>query len=78
MARWHLWHGNWWMVQASLAGWFSLGIHIEPRRRTSPNGGYGPYVDLHLGVVILSLGRNPVWSGDLEAGVSVSRGGRSA
>ncbi len=66
------------MVQACFGGWFSLGLHVEPRRRLGYQGAYGPYVDLHLGCFVLSLGVNPVWSGEIEAHVSVSRGGWDA
>jgi len=64
------------MVQAALNGWFSLGIHVDPRRRQTASGHhYGPYIDLHLGILILSFGVNPVYSGEIEASCSVSRGG---
>ena len=68
---WHLHHGSWWMIQWSFDGWFSLGIHIEPRKLPR----YGPYVDLHLGCCIVSVGRNPAYSGEFQRSVSVSRGG---
>lgn len=74
---WHLWHGRWWMVQACFDGWLSLGIHVDPRRRRTAEGErYAPYVDLHLGCFIVSLGVNPVRSGEIEASVGVSRGGK--
>lgn len=75
--RWYLAHGSWWMVQACFDGWFSLGIHIDGKRRINAGNGrrFGPYVDLHLGCVILSLGVNPVWTSEVERPKSFSRGG---
>lgn len=65
------------MVQWCLGGWLSLGIHIDFKTRYTgiPPVAYGPYVDLHLIVAILSLGRNPRYSGDIQTNCSVSRGG---
>jgi len=57
--RWGVRYGAWWMLQYSLDGTFSFGIHVDPRRRFSDTGPYGPYVDLHLGVGVLSLGYHP-------------------
>ena len=69
-------YSRWWAVQWVLDGWFSLGIHIDFRHRRADSGRtYGPYLDLHLGVVVLSLGWQPIYSGDLERALSVSRGG---
>ena len=59
MAKWHLKHGSWWMVQWSWAGWLSLGIHIDPRIHRSEENNFGPYVDFHIGPAIVSLGRCP-------------------
>jgi hypothetical protein len=41
------------------------------------NGGvrYGPYVDLHVGPVIASVGRNPIYAGEIDLLQSYSRGG---
>lgn len=79
MSAWHIYYGPWWMVQWSLDGWFSLGIHVDFKTRHMAHGlKYGPYVDLHIGCAILSIGRNPVYSGDLERAISVSRGGIKA
>ena len=76
MAGWHLKHGSWWMVQWSVDGWVSLGVHLDCRHRYRADGQcYGPYVDVHLGCVIISLGHHPQFSGELEKSVSVSRGG---
>lgn len=78
---WHLKHGPWWAVQWCRDGWYSLGIHLETKTRTTWRGPdhepvpYGPYVDLHVGWLILSVGRNPAYAGELEASTSVSRGG---
>jgi hypothetical protein len=70
---WHRRYGDWWMVQWELDGWISLGIHIDFRHHRGINGHtYGPYVDLHLGVLILSLGRHPVYAGELDLKTSVA------
>ena len=65
------------MFQWCLDWWFSVGMHVELKTRVNAQNGkkFGPYVDLHLGCVILSLGRNPVYSGELECSTSTSRGG---
>ncbi|MDP9145913.1 MAG: hypothetical protein M3N43_14690 [Actinomycetota bacterium] len=74
---WGVRYGRWWSVQWVLDGWFSLGVHVDLKRRTHlVVGTYGPYIDVHLGVVIVSVGNNPAYSGDLERALSVSRGGR--
>lgn len=73
---WHLKHGSWWMVQWAFDGWVSLGIHLDWRRRVTGKGvRYGPYVDFHLVVAIVSFGVNPAYAGDLDAMASFSRGG---
>jgi hypothetical protein len=63
------------MVQVVLDGWLSLGVHLDFKHRCADLGTYGPYIDLHLGVVILSLGWRPYLSGDLERAAGYSRGG---
>lgn len=74
---WHLRYGSWWALQWCADGWLSLGLHVDPRTRRHARTGlvYGPYLDLHLLIVIVSLGRRPQLSGELERSVSVSRGG---
>lgn len=77
--RWGIASGRLWAVQYVLDGWLSLGIHLDLKhRRTDAGRSYGPYVDLHLGVVVVSLGWNPAYSGDLERAISASRGGLEA
>jgi hypothetical protein len=72
---WHRRYGKWWMVQGAWDGWFSLGIHIDFRHRRRGDGlAYGPYGDLHLGWVIVSLGLNPVYAGEIELKTSVAIG----
>ena len=68
------------MIQWQVNGWFSLGTHLDWRRRRTARDGirYGPYVDFHLGVLIISLGVNPVYSGELDSSVNVGRGGLRA
>lgn len=74
---WHVWHGRWWMLQASFDGWFSLGIHIDPRFRRMAKTGerYAPYVDIHLACFVFSFGIRPYLSGERDLKHSVSRGG---
>lgn len=71
MARWYIKHGSWWMVQWSFDWWFSLGIHIDLRRRDR----YGPYVDVHAGPCILSVGRHPIYTDREESRLTFGRGG---
>jgi len=76
MARWGIRYGSWWAVQWVLDGWLSFGVHVDLRRRPHAGvGTYGPYIDLHVGVLILSIGNQPAYSGDLERALSISRGG---
>lgn len=64
MAYWHISHGSWWTWQWCWDGFFSLGIHVDFRRRFTGStlDPYGPYLDIHLGPAILSLGYWPVRS----------------
>lgn len=72
---WGIRYGRHWAVQWRLDGCLSLGIHLEPRRRPHDVvGSYGPYLDLHLLVITLSIGNQPAYSGDLERALSISRG----
>jgi len=77
---WYIIHGKYWMIQFSNMGWISLGIHIDPRcRRTGKtNQRYGPYIDLHLICVIISVGIRPYLSGETEMYSSIARGGYRA
>lgn len=52
------------MVQWSLDGTLSLGVHVDPLTRHGDAGLYGPYVDFHLGPVVVSVGRHPDRAGD--------------
>lgn len=56
---WGIRYGDWWMTQYALDGTFSLGIHVDPLRRLGDSGPYGPYVDFHLGPLVVSLGYHP-------------------
>ena len=58
---WGYRHGRFWMIQWVLDGTLSLGIHIDPLRRQwgEGEGFFGPYVDLHLGPLVLSVGNRP-------------------
>lgn len=76
MGKWRCRYGSWWMVQIVLDGWVSFGIHLDFKHRKDAWGNtFGPYVDLHLAVMILSLGWHPAYSTDLQRVISVSRGG---
>lgn len=72
--------GSWWAVQWALDRPFAVGVHLEPRTLTNSTQGvrFGPYVDVHLPFLILSVGRNPIYSGEVELLVGYSRGGVSA
>lgn len=72
---WGIRYGRWWCVQWRLDGCVSFGIHLDPIARLSELGPYGPYLDLHLLVLTVSVGRNPAFAGDLERALSISRGG---
>jgi hypothetical protein len=57
---WGVRFGSWWMFQWSFDRTFSLGLHLDPMVRPWAGGlTYGPYLDLHLGVCAISLGRHP-------------------
>lgn len=56
---WGVAWGRRWAIQWATDGTLSLGLHLDPRRRRAPAGNYGPYIDLHLGPLVLSLGNNP-------------------
>ena len=71
MARWHIRYGTFWAIQWSFDWWLSLGIHADLRHR----GAFGPYIDVHVGPAIISLGRHPVFTDKEEAKLSFSRGG---
>ena len=76
LAKWRCRFGTWWMVQIVFDGWISLGIHIDFKHRRDVWGNtYGPYMDLHLGKMILSIGWHPYLSSDLERSATYSRGG---
>jgi hypothetical protein len=76
MAKWRCRWGSWWMVQIVFDGWLSLGVHVDYKHRRDVFGHtFGPYVDFHLGKVILSLGWHPNFSSDLERVSSIARGG---
>lgn len=66
-ARWGICYGNWWLVQYAFDGTLSLGLHIDPLRRIGDHGPYGPYLDLHFGPIVLSLGYHPARAGGLVA-----------
>lgn len=74
--RWGLWWGPWWAVLFHCDWTFSIGIHVEPRRRQrgSEPSSYGPYVDLHLPMLCLSVGRNPVYVSSLETQRNYAKG----
>ena len=59
LPSWGVRYGPWWLLQWSFDGTLSLGVHIDPIRRVSNVGPYGPYVDFHVGPFALSLGYHP-------------------
>lgn len=53
-----------------------IGLHLELRRRVTNAGvSFGPYIDIHLPFVCVSVGRNPIFAGELDLRASTSRGG---
>ncbi len=77
---WCLAWGRWWSVYWSLERLFSLGVHVEYRRRpcnlrTGEHLMFGPYVDIHLPTLCISLGNNPAYVGSLDAQRQFARGG---
>jgi hypothetical protein len=56
---WGLWYGPCWLVQWRFDGTLSLGLHLDPCHRQGDHGPYGPYLDLHLGPVVVSVGYHP-------------------
>lgn len=66
MAGWHTAHGRWWAAHWCWDGFFSLGVHVDVKRRYAATDGarYGPYVDFHVGPAVLSLGVNPIRTTD--------------
>lgn len=77
MATWHAHHGKWWAVQWCFDRWLSLGVHVDWSRRLTAKERipYGPYLDVHLGVLIVSVGVNPIYSTDVDS--MTYRGGYS-
>lgn len=70
---WHMRHGPWWMIQWQWLGWLSVGVHVDfLHRRTADGLSYGPYVDLHLGLAVVSLGWHPLYAGSLDLQKSIS------
>lgn len=67
MVRWGIRYGDWWLWQWSLDGTLSLGLHVDLCRRQGDTGPYGPYLDLHLGPAVLSLGRHPARANGIVA-----------
>jgi len=82
VTAWHIKSGRWWMLQYSWNWWLSLGIHVDLRHHPTDTPelrpAYGPYVDLHVGPAILSLGNRPVYTAVEEAQLTTCRGGRIA
>lgn len=79
---WNIRYGACWMLQWQANWWLSFGVHVDPKRRRVSGGpfagkSYGPYLDLHLGVLIVSLGWRPYLSGELVNESGIARGGFS-
>lgn len=60
-----IWWGRWWAAQLMINTYFSLGVHIEFRR---------PYIDVHVGWFIFSIGNRPERSDLIEQVRWTSRG----
>lgn len=60
-----LWHGRWWAVQLYVNKYVSLGVHIDWGR---------PYLDLHLGLFIVSVGYRPEITLEVDAQRGSCRG----
>lgn len=70
------------MLQWQLSWWASLGVHVDLKRRHAANGqfkgrSYGPYLDVHAGFVIVSVGWRPYLTGELMNESGAARGGIS-
>lgn len=70
-------YGAWWAAQWQPG--ISLGVHVELRTRVTNSGvRFGPYIDVHVGPLVLSIGRNPIYAGEVDLLQSYSRGGLKA
>lgn len=68
--------GRWWAIQWGWGRLLELGVHVEPRRcRNNAGLSFGPYIDLHLPGVTVSIGNRPIYAGELDLLRSTSRGG---
>lgn len=77
--KWYMIWGRWWLVYWTLDLTFSLGVHVEPHCRpynlkTGEHSSYGPYVDIHLPMFVISLGNNPVYMEAIDALRRYARG----
>lgn len=72
--------GAWWAVQTARSiGPVNFGAHVELRARATNAGvRYGPYLDVHLPFAVVSVGRNPIYAGELDLLRSYARGGVNA
>lgn len=71
MAQWHMHYGSWWALQWCWNGWLGLGIHVDWRRGDR----MGPYVDFHFAHMIISFGRNPIYTPVEDRQAQNCRGG---
>lgn len=69
-------YGSWWAVQRHDSP-INFGLHGEWRWWLRTNSGvrYGPYLDVHLPWLVLSVGRNPIYAGEVDLLKSYARGG---
>jgi len=82
LTGWNVRYGEFWMAQWQLSWWVSVGVHVDLKRRRVAGGAfsgatYGPYLDVHLGALILSLGWRPYLTGELRNSSGIARGGIS-
>lgn len=74
---WGEWHCPIAAIQWDAGRLLQVGVHVEWRWWLRTNSGvhYGPYIDFHLPLLCVSIGRNPIYSGEWELLKSYSRGG---
>lgn len=72
-------YGSWWCIHYALDRTFALGIYVQPWQGMTGSGlPYGPYIDVHLPMLILSVGVNPVYANDPEFIARYGRAGLRA
>lgn len=76
VARQWIKFGSWWAIQYDGNRPIALGFHVELRRMPArPNMTYGPYIDIHVPYLIISIGRHPIYTYPDDMIRTYSRGG---